>query len=794
LRSFDTFEMSNRQSPLAAGTQVRRALNAESLGLGHFSKRRGICTTKTIDLTVGSTSPYTIIPWTLQTIILTCGKDVSGWAVGDRVYNDTGNGDHWQGVVAQLSYGSVNTTILVRLWYGYKLADINDNVADGIQNLDTPDTTTLGAGAAVVGPDVEYLVACGSDAIAFVNPYNNYLYSRTAAGVDSIGSHPSSSTDIDSGWGLTIPVQGGTPLYTDNVHYDTTSHKSSLDGGTYAVAIASYNEGRNVVGPPLFIQSETGGTSDHLQPVPGAGYSIEWSAAASTLVLDTKTSHARIYIERMQAVSASGTWLPYNVSRYRFHGLHCVIEEAVANTAAYHPAAAIDGDEPGDALLDYATTLVPYCPYHAEHDGRRLYGNGLDVYYSNPNCPETYAGRTTANNGPVTPTLGITESGLIRGEAHLTVNPDGGTLTGFVSYADEVIALCQYGSWQLLRLSDGVSYGRSQHMFGVGCIAPATVRYTPWGAMWLERSGIGVWTGSGAPVVLTRRDIDLYGGEIDAGSDLSGAFAAFDFKRNQYIVVIPTDAKSGTCTGVKDNGTSTVTATTPEFTEACVGRTLVIAAVGSFAITDFLGPTQVTVTGDASGASGAAFTIAAGQTVLVLQADMLDAEKVVVRQWKLAHTHPVIGLGYSHSLGEVIWLFDSAPDYAQVAADGVYKDIDATTGTTYAFGLDIFDRGDTDEVVVRPKLLVRTERETPGQEQTMTVNCRGMLSTATASGSEHTGTLTWAADEHEAKDVDAPVSGPLIRWQLRNTDAYGMDIVEIGLGTMDADTDGRRIA
>ncbi len=66
---------------------------------------------------------------------------------------------------------------------------------------------------------------------------------------------------------------------------------------------------------------------------------------------------------------------------------------------------------------------------------------------------------------------------------------------------------------------------------------------------------------------------------------------------------------TGTCTGVKDNGTTTVTATEPSFAAAVVGENIVIADTGTYAIASRTSTTVIVVTGDAT-CTAKAFTIA----------------------------------------------------------------------------------------------------------------------------------------------------------------------------------------
>lgn len=65
-----------------------------------------------------------------------------------------------------------------------------------------------------------------------------------------------------------------------------------------------------------------------------------------------------------------------------------------------------------------------------------------------------------------------------------------------------------------------------------------------------------------------------------------------------------------TVTGVRDNGTSTVTATAATFYPEMVGRSIIITGDATYTITGYTSTTVIIVSGDASGASGATFSIA----------------------------------------------------------------------------------------------------------------------------------------------------------------------------------------
>lgn len=74
---------------------------------------------------------------------LTCGKDVSGWTIGDTVADNNG-GAEWTGKLCQTNVGG-NTLILVQTDVAYEQNDIT--LGSGINNSTAVDTTTLSAKA-----------------------------------------------------------------------------------------------------------------------------------------------------------------------------------------------------------------------------------------------------------------------------------------------------------------------------------------------------------------------------------------------------------------------------------------------------------------------------------------------------------------------------------------------------------------------------------------------------------------------------------------------------------------------
>lgn len=76
---------------------------------------------------------------------LTCGKDVTGWTIGDVVRDNGGGAVIWQGLLCQTNVGAANTVITVQLDSSYQYSTVN--TANGIQNTTHADSTTLSAKA-----------------------------------------------------------------------------------------------------------------------------------------------------------------------------------------------------------------------------------------------------------------------------------------------------------------------------------------------------------------------------------------------------------------------------------------------------------------------------------------------------------------------------------------------------------------------------------------------------------------------------------------------------------------------
>lgn len=385
------------------------------------------------------------------------------------------------------------------------------------------------------------IVVVGSDAIAFVNPTNGYLYVRTS-GAAAIYSNPANfATIVDTAWGLAEPTAS------------TTSQSvagSRMNAGIYAYAISNYDETRRVEGPcsTVLVSTDVGYETDQLQYVPGKAYQVAFSDLASP---DANASHVRVYRNRIAHFPSDNSgWQEVQADKSQYRGLR-LIQEKAKNTSGGGGGHAFDNDEGGQptgALLTFATTVVPFCKASIRFDGRWFYGANPSlpyrVIFSNPDCPETYAKNTTFGAGgpAVTPTLGeLAEDDLVPAEAIIDLPTTVGQIVGFASAGDQLLVLCQFGCWRIIRVGD-FAYGYARDPLSLGCVSQATVAASPFGTWWLAREGVVLWDGQTVPELVLRNHLDtaasatLFHGTF---SSLAAACGAFNVRRSQYIVCVP---------------------------------------------------------------------------------------------------------------------------------------------------------------------------------------------------------------------------------------------------------------
>lgn len=556
-------------------------------------------------------------------------------------------------------------------------------------------------------------IAYGAGSLAFVNPVNNYLYARTALGGDTIRSSPPAA-DISASWGLPLPAN---PLNMDN-----NAGSSLLHGGAYVYAVCAYASNRRVLSPPVFGTSVTaGGLSTWLQWVPGPGWHVIFPAVPTA---PAGADEWWLFRERFQTLDPSLNWMPINVSRWGTSGMKLVQRKTAPLNALN---ADYGGQPPSNPILRYSHTVVPYGEAFCRADGKWFYATSNTVYYTNPDCPETYCGPTTATMSATTapipsPTLAVTEDGIIAGEATLTLDPSQGDATGIVTYGGRILVLCEHGAWELVPLASGALYGVNPNPLSVGCVSRQTICDTPYGMMWLSRQGIALWAGEGAPVIITKPVLDPKAPETEFLDDLSPCGALYDYNRDQYQVMMP-----------KEPGAE------------------------------------------------------APKRLLVLQADRLEDQQVDLRVWEIANEDPMIGLGWDNVNRRPLYMFAGFKDnYLLTPTDDTYRDVDAQSGNTYEMGLEIWvgsEPGEPD-VLSNVGLFVIPLRQNLVGTQTVSVDATGLATFDVSAAAGVSGeTLSWPANDQIGRGFDAVhVSGRLLRFELSHEDALPFEILAADIG------------
>ena len=108
----------------------------------------------------------------------------------------------------------------------------------------------------------------------------------------------------------------------------------------------------------------------------------------------------------------------------------------------------------------------------------------------------------------------------------------------------------------------------------------------------------------------------------------ANSLIAVTYQAPVYVQAVQT--RTGTVTGVKDNGTTTVTATTPIFYPSIVGKDVVITDTGTFAVASYTSATEVVVTGDATCEAKA---IAFDEGSRLLSAYQSDSQRLSPDRW-----------------------------------------------------------------------------------------------------------------------------------------------------------------
>jgi hypothetical protein len=456
------FTMNNRDSALAGPALTTLVENAWWPGDGRCAVRRGITTTTTftINLTVGTTAPFTIIVWQ-------------------------------------------------------------------------------------VGTATRY-IACGANALAFINPRNNYLYTRTAdAAVIYSDYNTTPGTIVSSTWGLDAPSVSVTKL-----DLETSTVGGAFAPGFYACALSNWDETRQCESPATIATCEKLGSgvpsyeTSKLQIVKTIQWGIGWPAHGSI------GSHARYYRARVLNADSLGSRLPEAVGSI----WHLRMVNQLASGAFSD-----DGTLPDGQVLSYATDVVPFYKSIATFDGMYIYALGnatADAYkfiWTRQGCPEIYCGSFKS----ILADLG---NQVVRGIAEGFVPTTCGTVTAVADLGGQTLILCQRGSFQIIRSEVPGCLSVNPDNLYVGCVSRQTIANSPYGLWWLSSEGVVLWQPGGQPRVVTAGIIDPDHADTDFAADLTSACGAFDVKNGHYVVRIP-----------KDDGTQFALCVKPNFGETGVG-------------------------------------------------------------------------------------------------------------------------------------------------------------------------------------------------------------------------------
>jgi len=168
---------------------------------------------------------------------LTTGKDISAWAEGDVVRNDTGAGDDWTGTVFDLYTGDrmTNAQVIVQLTTG-TYDDIV--IAAGIENTTQSDTTTLSAKA-----EYRYTAICfegGGGNATVTNCRMGLKTNGVGVRIDSprnviVGNHM-----YNGHTGVVATANGVRNVITDNMLYNQSSMAFEDGDGTSVVKNNQY--------------------------------------------------------------------------------------------------------------------------------------------------------------------------------------------------------------------------------------------------------------------------------------------------------------------------------------------------------------------------------------------------------------------------------------------------------------------------------------------------------------------------------------------------------------------------
>jgi hypothetical protein len=366
-----------------------------------------------------------------------------------------------------------------------------------------------------------YRVAVGADACGFNDPVSNLFFRRTGASTYSILSDAEPTPTVyRAAWGLSAPT-GGTVTIAKNGQDDVPSSHAA---GFYAYAVRARDGTTGTVSKPTwYAYTKITGISpetDKLQLIRGP---LESTSIPG--------SGGELFRSRMLTFRSLSSWMPSpsgDFAHMRMIDTHSGTEYTDS------------GGQPDGPLLDFCDDIPPFGKAAAFFDGCWLYGaipsNPYVFAISNPACPDNYPGnaRSVLMEGP--------NGELLHAIGLVAVPTRAGPIVGFAVMGDSALVLCEQGAWPIIRGNQPGIYGISHDCLYVGCVSQATIAYSPVGVWWLSTEGVVLWTGQGAPEVITEQYIDPLHADTLFASDLSTACAAYDVPRKTFLCVVP---KSG---------------------------------------------------------------------------------------------------------------------------------------------------------------------------------------------------------------------------------------------------------
>ena len=714
------FGMNNRTAPLAAEKIVRLAKNGVHFARGRFRKRYGIATAVTVNLQIGHTPPFRLVPWKpastayLVAVGAECIAFVNPW--NKYLY--------WRAATAAPEVTGTDAKKYTCVLPHLSAAAANKPVT--------------GAGYA------KYWVEKGSTGGTWVDA------TWYAGGGDGAIASAITPTYVDTEWGLAAPTGGTTSA-------DGTT-KSVFAAGFYLIGVASVDETRRVSSPLRKLTSSSAGATDKGQPIAGPG----WSITLPGITKDAKASHVYYYRTRGLTYSSYIPASSWSHARY-------------VNKSADGTWTPDSGDQGRMGVFLHATDVVPACTITASFDDRQFYASGLTIYYSNKGCPETYAGSEDS---------ALAEAGenLVQGKAILVVPPDCGDIVALTARGDILLVLCQYGCWMLARggnlgeaslgLPESTDYHVLPDAIWIGCVSQASLAHSPVGDFWLSAEGIVLWPGgTTAPAVITQEILDPTDADTLFATDLSTACATYDLAERQYVVVVPKSGEGQFALTVRgDRLPQEVILGTWTFATSLATVTGIGYDPANRRVVFLFGTNTVTAKAPTSG------TYAEGDP------DEVTGSDSKVYQCIAPHL-AVAGAAGNKPITGSEW----ATYWTQAGSTGGVWAAGTTyaTGDTYGMEAEAFD-GEIDPET-KPTAAIRLFAHRSDTTHAQTVNAQVQsLKTDEEATLPAASALTWAIGETQPKAVaGTPIAGRIVRVRLVNTDPYAMEFRALQIGTLE---------